>query len=150
MPDFVTDVAQKPTRVLKKQYDAAGTAKGTVCALPVNAPATFGGVEVAMGYCGKDGLLSFVHDFDPDTDITGYYHSATWELIDPPSKGWLLCAESTALNTKACLKKAHATLKMPGGAAFFLKAGAAEPVVNCMVSGTEHPRNPNTDLTITP
>lgn len=144
MADLITDVARKATRVLKKQYDSAGTAFGTDAALPISPPYDFGGVEVAMGMSPSDGMLSFVHDFDADTDISVYFHSNTWAKVDPASKGWILVAESAALNTKNVLRRANATIKIPANVPYFLRAGDAD-VTNCMVSGSEHPANPNTD-----
>lgn len=145
------DTALRSFRRLLKQFDNAGTVAGTTRALPTITPAAmvaakgFGkGRQVSMGLAGSEGMISFVHNFDPDTDIEVWEHSEMWEKIEPTSYGWCLVAESTTYNTKNVLKWARGSFKIPAGAPFYLRSvdGA---VVECMVSGPEDEVNKNTD-----
>jgi len=148
------DLAQRPTRRLKKQYNNAGTAidkaSGTD-AVGITAPASLTGAslneDIAMGIVPSTGIVSFIHN-GTTQDFTIYFYSKALEkAVGTAGSGWYLGAESNALNTKNVLQNSLASFKGPVGAPWFLKAATTADITILLTNAPEHPKNPNTDPT---
>ena len=149
---ITTDLGHNPDRVLAKQFDTAGTKGGDLAAAAgstdPNALNTNGNgpsVLDAMGTVPESGMVSFTSDVS-SRDWTIYIWNTKLNALSDAA-GWMLGAESAALNTKTVAQRSLASFKAPPGAAYFLKmssAGAGNLVVH---DGGHHPANENTDET---
>lgn len=134
-----TDLQRNPSRRLTKKFGSNDKAVGTASpnSLNGNLPA----LKDAMGITGTNGILSMI--LTTGGDVTLYVWNAHLNRINA-AKGWVLVAESTALNTKTTAADAILSFKVDKQVPYFIQSNAASD--ECLVADAgPHALNPNTD-----
>lgn len=136
-----TDLQRNPTRRLKKNF-VTGT-KAVDTANPNTLNSNLPSLKDAMGVTGTNGILSMI--LSVAGSVTLYVWNAHYNRINP-AKGWVLVAESVALNTKATLADAILSFKVDKRIPYFIVSDTASD--ECLVADAgQHPHNKNTDNT---
>lgn len=136
-----SNIAETPTRRLKKQYDNSGAFGGTTHAVGVSAPTLIG---QAMGIAGHNGIVSFIASDGGTQNFTLYEWSQAYARINS-GNGWAKNGNNVNSSTQSCDAAAKCSFQSTEGALFCLVAAGV--VTDLLVSGSECGANPNTDTT---
>lgn len=136
-----TDLQRNPARRLLKNFSSGTKAVGT--ASPNTLNSNLPSLKDAMGVTGTRGILSMI--LSTGGDVSLYLWNAHYNRINP-AKGWVLVAESAALNTKTTVADAILSFKCDHNTPYFIQSSATSD--ECLVADAgPHPLNKNTDTT---
>jgi len=137
-----SNIAEVPSRIITKQWDAAGTAAGTARAIGLNSPTLR---KHSMGLTGKNGIVSFVASGSVNQVYTLYEWNIAFAGINS-ANGWMLNGSNVNEYAKTCDGSAKISFTCTESVPFYIKVGTT-PIVDAVLSGTQDDINPNTDLT---
>jgi hypothetical protein len=137
-----SNIAEVPSRLLKKTFDNAGTAAGTAKAMGLNAPTKR---SDSMGLTGHNGIVSFICSDGGNQVYTLYEWNAKLARVNS-GNGWVLNGAAAAEYARTADEKAKISFTCSEQVPFYIKAGTT-PVTNLIVSGSEDQQGIKTDQT---
>lgn len=140
-----TNIAIMPTRRLPQIFGDA-TLDAVTNAAPNTLNSNKPSVKDAMGIAGREGVISFMHDFTAsDPDFTIHFWSDVRNKANA-AKGWIKASEAATGHTKEVPAESLCTVTIPEGTPFFIQSDTAE-VRNMWIGGSrKYEGNPNADL----